>query len=164
MKYKLGVLFCLVFLFHQTPIHPEYDSVIRSEWRLAQDYLAMADDIGKRAYTVKPTCCVWEPNDGPFHGVTDYYEGMLEGYMYAKDGGDGEWKVHIKWNYNFPQVIRHEAAHYILWKLEHPCFAAVSLDGTTVNYHNFSGTEFDKDFREHCKWWVNKYWRKEDKK
>jgi hypothetical protein len=144
----------IVFIV-QTALHPKYDTIIRSEWKMAQDFMAMADDVGKKAYTVKPTCCIWEPHDGSFQGITSYYKGELNGLMYAKENKKGEWQVHIKWNTKLPITIRHEAAHYILWKLEHPCFAAMSLDGTHVGYHDFQLKV------EYCEWWLNKYWGKE---
>lgn len=130
-----------------------YDNVIKSEWKVAQDYLAMAADIGDKAYTIKSECCVFEPVRGTFKGETNYYKGELNGYLYLQED-NGVWRPHIKWNTDINMALRHEAAHYILYKLEHRCFAAFSLDYDTVYYHTF----YPKI--EFCKKWIDMYWGK----
>jgi hypothetical protein len=148
MKY----LALLLILFAQIAFETPYADVIAREWKIAQDYLYVADDIGEEAYTVEYSDYVWEPVKGSFPGETNYYKGVLNGLAYEIGYADGVTKIHIKWNTEKDYIIRHEAAHVILYEIGHPCVAAFDLDNTKVKYHKFVPSN------KFCEEWIKDNW------
>lgn len=81
---------------------------ITTEWQLAQAELA--PQFGDRVMHIHPMFFNWRRATGPFidcGGVKAY------GCFYPE-------RRLIEWHNDYPQVIRHEAAHAILWRLGCP--------------------------------------------
>jgi len=90
----------------------EYETIIRAEWKVAQDRLAV---LGvERSSKVPPDICKFEAREGRI--TTDVTAaGWTNGLFYPSS-------FRIVWNVETPGVLRHEAGHAILLFLDYDCW------------------------------------------
>ena len=132
----------------------EHLELVKVEWKVAQDTLAKASDIRDRAYKVSWSEFGWIAHVGPWSCT-------LYGKQYFCNGEFTPENI-IHWNVLTPKVIRHEAGHAILKKLNHPCEKWVQItetespeEGATVVIHGY----YDRDDAyDLCVAWIKHNW------
>ena len=89
----------------------EIPDIVRAEWAIGQEL--SREFVGDDAFSVHPEQFKWQSMPGPFD-----CSGVPANGCYSHGFGRSS---KIRWNSLTPTVIRHEAGHAILDKLNHPC-------------------------------------------